>query len=168
MGLAVGLVALMRAFNLDLPRTGIVFAPRTVSSRSLVGTLITLVASIVPAIKATRIPPIAAVREGGLVDEAALAEDVRRLADRDRARGSGRSSYALLGHGVGAARGSSGSCSACSGSFIGIAMLAPRLVRPLAHLVGAPGGGDRRRRRAGSRARTRPATRPARPRLRRR
>src|SRR4029078_5608361 len=46
-GLAVGLVALMRALNLDLPRTGMVFAPRTVIVSLLVGTLITLIASVV-------------------------------------------------------------------------------------------------------------------------
>jgi putative ABC transport system permease protein len=137
-GLAVGLVALMRALNLDLPRTGMVFALRTVIVSLLVGTLITLIASIVPAIKATRIPPISAVREGGLVTKklspktfaASLIVTVLSLA---------AVSYALLGNGVGAAPRILGIVLGVLGLFIGIAMLAPRLVRPLAHLVGAPG-----------------------------
>jgi putative ABC transport system permease protein len=118
-GLAVGLVTLLRALNLDLPRTGLVFAPRTVVVSLLVGTLITLIASIVPAIKATRIPPIAAVREGGLV--------AKRLSRKTFA-----ASLILIALAAGSL------VYGVLGLFIGIAMLAPRLVRPLAHLVGAP------------------------------
>jgi putative ABC transport system permease protein len=137
-GLAMGLVALLRALNLDLPRTGLVFAPRTVIVSLVVGTLITLVASIVPAIKATRIPPISAVREGGLVTKklsrktfvAALIVSVLSLASV---------AYGLLGSGVGAAPRIAGLVLGVLGLFIGVAMLAPRLVRPIAHLVGAPG-----------------------------
>ena len=136
-GLAVGLVTLLRALNLDLPRTGLVFAPRTVVVSLLVGTLITLVASIVPAIKATRIPPIAAVREGGLV--------AKRLSRKTFAASlilialaAGSLVYGVLGPGLGAAPRIAGIVFGVLGLFIGIAMLAPRLVRPLAHLVGAP------------------------------
>ena len=136
-GLAVGLVALMRALNLDLPRTGMVFAPRTVVVSLLVGTLITLIASIVPAIKATRIPPISAVREGGIV--------AKRLSRKTFAASlilTGVSiaavSYGLLGSGLGAAPRIVGIVGGVLGLFIGIAMLAPRLVRPLAHFVGVP------------------------------
>ena len=62
--LAKGLSALMAAMSLDLPKAGTVFETRTVIVSMLLGTIVTLVASIAPAMKATRVPPIAAVREG--------------------------------------------------------------------------------------------------------
>ncbi len=43
------------------------------SSRSLVGTLVTLVAGLFPAIRATRVPPIAAVREGATMPRGRFA-----------------------------------------------------------------------------------------------
>ena len=49
---------------------------------------------------------------------------------------------------LGARSASSGSPLGALGLFIGIAAIAPRLVRPLAHVVGLPGRPPRRRRRA--------------------
>ena len=62
--LAKGLEALFRAIGLGLPDAEAVYAPRTVIVSLLVGTLITVIAGLFPAIRATRVPPIAAVREG--------------------------------------------------------------------------------------------------------
>ena len=62
--LAVGLNALFKALDLDLPTANMVFATRTIVVSLLVGTIITLIAGLFPAIRATRVPPIAAVREG--------------------------------------------------------------------------------------------------------
>ncbi|MCZ7588205.1 MAG: ABC transporter permease [Gaiella sp.] len=64
LALAKGLEALFRALNLELPLADTVFATRTIVVSLLVGTLITVVAGLFPAIRATRVPPIAAVREG--------------------------------------------------------------------------------------------------------
>ena len=63
LALALGLNALFKSLNLDLPQTDTVFATRTIVVSLLVGTLVTLVAGLFP-IRATRVPPIAAVREG--------------------------------------------------------------------------------------------------------
>jgi putative ABC transport system permease protein len=138
LALAVGLNELFEALNLDLPQTDTVFATRTIVVSLLVGTLVTLVAGLFPAIRATRVPPIAAVREGAtmprgrfarftpyiaaaIVALAVLALGYGTLADdiavSDR--------FALLGVGVLAL-------------FIGVAMLSSRLVRPLARVVGIP------------------------------
>ena len=46
---------------------GLVFATRTVVVSLIVGILVTLLASLRPAIRATRVPPIAAVREGSVL-----------------------------------------------------------------------------------------------------
>ncbi|MCW3064859.1 MAG: hypothetical protein JWN32_2031, partial [Solirubrobacterales bacterium] len=61
-GLAPGLKALLSAFGAGLPSTSLVFEARTAIVGVLVGTLVTLVASLAPALRATRIPPIAALQ----------------------------------------------------------------------------------------------------------
>ena len=138
LGLAVGLNELFIALNLDLPQTETVFATRTIIVSLLVGTVITLVAGLSPAFRATRVPPIAAVREGsklppstlsrfapyiaiGTVVLAVLALSYAMLAP-DVATGD---RFALLGVGVLAL-------------FIGVALLSSRLVVPLTRLVGWP------------------------------
>src|SRR5918995_1538062 len=147
LGLAVGLSELFVALNLDLPKTTTVFATRTVIVSLLVGTLVTVFAGLFPAVRATRVPPIAAVREGAtmprgrfarftpyiasvVVALAVLALAYGTLAD-DLATGD---RFLLLGLGVLAL-------------FIGVAMLSSRLVKPLAKVVGVParrlGGGAR-------------------------
>ena len=65
--LAKGLTALFRAVDLEMPQAAMVFQARTAVVAMLTGTLVTLVASVWPAVRATRIAPISAVREGGMV-----------------------------------------------------------------------------------------------------
>ncbi len=62
--LAKGLNALFTALGLSLPSTGTVFKPRTAIVAILVGVGVTVIASVVPALRATRIPPVSAMREG--------------------------------------------------------------------------------------------------------
>ncbi len=138
LGLAVGLSELFKALNLELPQTETVFATRTIVVSLLVGTLVTLVAGLFPAIRATRVPPIAAVREGATMPRGRFARFTPYIAaaivvlavlalgygtlDDDLAIGD---RFGLLGIGVLAL-------------FIGVAMLSSRLVRPLARVVGIP------------------------------
>jgi putative ABC transport system permease protein len=63
-GLARGLSALFSTLGFDLPEASSVYAWRTVIVSLLVGTLVTLLAGIAPALRATRVAPIAAVKEG--------------------------------------------------------------------------------------------------------
>ena len=65
-GLAVapGLDSLFKSFGADLPDQGTVLQSRTVIVSLLVGTLVTLAAGLFPALRATRVPPVAALREG--------------------------------------------------------------------------------------------------------
>ena len=62
--LAKGLFSLFDLVGFTLPNTGLVFETRTVIVALLAGILVTLIASLRPAIRATRVPPVAAVREG--------------------------------------------------------------------------------------------------------
>ncbi len=63
-GLAPALNGLFRAFGADLPDNGTVIEARTVIVSLGVGILITVLAGLIPALRATRVPPIAAMREG--------------------------------------------------------------------------------------------------------
>ena len=69
LGLALAKVLnrLFVAIGIDLPQGQTVFATRTVVVSLLVGTIVTLLASLRPARRATRVPPIAAVREGSVL-----------------------------------------------------------------------------------------------------
>ena len=73
LGLAKGLEALLDAVGVDLPASGTVLATRTIVVSLAVGILITLVASLRPALRATRVPAIAAVREGAVLPRSRLA-----------------------------------------------------------------------------------------------
>jgi putative ABC transport system permease protein len=64
LGLAKGLFSLFDAVGFTLPNNGLLFETRTVVVSLALGIVVTLIASFFPALRATRVPPIAAVREG--------------------------------------------------------------------------------------------------------
>ncbi len=134
--LAKGLASLFAALELDLPNSGTPVAMRTIVVSLLVGTLVTLLASIIPAVRATRIAPISAVREGAVVTKA-LSRRSFAIALALTGGSSAALVWALLGSGATGLR-ILATVLGVLGLFVGVAMLAPRLVRPLASLVGAP------------------------------
>ena len=140
LGLALAklLNALFVAIGIDLPQGSTVFATRTIIVSMLVGTLVTLFASIRPARRATRVPPIAAVREGSVLPKSRWAKygTVTSLTILVAAIalvclgafGSGIATaprLILLGAGV-------------LLLFFGVSMNAAKVVRPLANVLGAP------------------------------
>jgi putative ABC transport system permease protein len=62
--LAPALDQLFKAFGADLPDSGTVLQTRTIVVSLLVGTTVTVLAGLTPALRATRVPPLAAMREG--------------------------------------------------------------------------------------------------------
>ncbi|HEX7298716.1 MAG TPA: FtsX-like permease family protein [Solirubrobacteraceae bacterium] len=140
--LGIGTAALLRAlFKLvgaDLPSKGVVVESRTVIVTILVGTVVSLAASLSPAIRAMRVPPVEALREG--------AVPVARGAGRRLAVVAG----VLLAVGValmcvglfGSVKSDSAAISFMGGgaalTFLAVALLSPRLVRPLASFIGRP------------------------------
>ena len=137
-GLAVGLNELFKALDLELPTANMVYATRTVVVCLLVGTIITLIAGLFPAIRATRVPPIAAVREGFTLPKSRLSPFVPYIAI-----GVIGLALLLLGYSMFKDDLDTGSrlLSIAGGVillFIGVAMISSRLVRPLAALVGLP------------------------------
>jgi putative ABC transport system permease protein len=138
LGIYKGLNALFVALGTDLPKSGTVVATRTIVVSLLIGTLVTLVASILPALRATRVPPIAAVREGATLPAGRFAAHSAKLAV-----GVILASVAAISVGVFASVGTLGVVLLLGlgviSLFIGVALAAPRLVKPLARVVGWPG-----------------------------
>jgi putative ABC transport system permease protein len=73
LALAEGLSALISRAGVALPTSGLVFAPRTVGVSLAVGVAVAVVAGLFPALRATRVPPIAAVREGSVLPPSRFA-----------------------------------------------------------------------------------------------
>jgi putative ABC transport system permease protein len=63
-GLAPALDGLFKAFGADLPDNGTVLETRTIVVSLLVGVGVTVLAGLPSALRATRVPPLAAMREG--------------------------------------------------------------------------------------------------------
>jgi putative ABC transport system permease protein len=62
--LAPALDQLFKSFGADLPDSGTVVQTRTIVVSLLVGIGVTVLAGLLPALRATRVPPLAAMREG--------------------------------------------------------------------------------------------------------
>jgi putative ABC transport system permease protein len=136
-GIAKGMIALLSALGVDLPEASTVIATRTVTVSMIVGTSVTVLASVLPARRATRVPPIAAVREGSTLPPG-------RFAAHSSKSGLGVLLASLAALATGMFAGVAGVLMALLlvlgvlGLFMGIALLAPSLVKPLARVVGWP------------------------------
>jgi putative ABC transport system permease protein len=136
-GLAAGVIvaallkAMMAAFGFDIPAGGTVFTARTAVVALVVGIVVTVFAAVVPSLRASRIPPLAAIRDVA-VDTAGQSR--RRLISGGviTAIGVGAFVYGLSGAGIewvglGALA-----------TFVGVFMLGPLIARPGAKAIGAP------------------------------
>ncbi len=134
---ATGLNALFVAIGIDLPTTALVTKDRTIVASLAIGIVVTLVSSLVPALRATRVPPIAALQALEL--------------PRSRRRGLVYAGLAVLLGVVGLAMvlvGLFGGASGGTGAqllgagavavLLGVSLFSPRLVRPLASFAGRP------------------------------
>jgi putative ABC transport system permease protein len=135
---AKGIQAIFEAVGIDLPTTSPVIETRTVIVSLAIGLTVTLVSSLAPAWRSTRVPPLAALREGELPEArshgllfalgavavsliglvALLAGLFGDISDSGQAAG-------LMG--LGAVL-----------MMLGVSLFSPRLVRPLASITGIP------------------------------
>jgi len=134
--IAPALRGLLSSAGIDLPSTGTVIEARTIIVALAVGMIATLVSGFVPARRATQVEPVEAMRDAAtpgakrvsrrrlITSFAVVALGlVALLVGLFGAEGSGAA--ALLGLGVVVI-------------MLGVALLAPVLVRPLARFIGAP------------------------------
>jgi putative ABC transport system permease protein len=132
LGLAKLLEWFFRAINLELPLADTVFATRTIVLSVAVGTLITVVAGLFPAIRATRVPPIAAVREGFTLPKGRLSRYVPAIAGVVIAVALVALGYAMFVDDLGTAERLLSIAAGVLLLFVGVAMMSSKLVRPLA------------------------------------
>jgi putative ABC transport system permease protein len=133
---AKGITALFKSFGIDLPSQGTVLETRTVVVSLVVGTVVTVVAGLSPARRATRVPPLAALQQHvGLSGRAARGRT--GLASALTVSG-----IVLLALGLFVASGAAGVLGLMAigaiAIFIGVALLSNRLVPPLASAIGWP------------------------------
>jgi putative ABC transport system permease protein len=139
LALAKGLFALFSAVGFTLPNSGLLLKPRTIVVALVVGIVVTVLASLRPALRATRVPPIAAVREGSVLPPGRFA--------RFRGLGSGLLAivgFAALAYGLFGPNLSTTQILLFMGLgtlciFFGVALFSAQLVTPLATVIGAPG-----------------------------
>jgi putative ABC transport system permease protein len=139
LGIAKGLNALFAAIGVNFPAGGTVFATRTIVVSILVGVVVTLLASLRPAIKATRVPPIAAVREGAALPVSRLSRFGPAVSLAILAVGVLLLVYGIFGSGLTTASRLLALGFGTLILFVGVALNAKRAVRPLASVLGWPG-----------------------------
>jgi putative ABC transport system permease protein len=133
-GIAGLLKGLFDSFGFSLPAGGLAFQASTAVTCMLVGTIVTLVAGVFPAVKASRVAPIAALRENAV--EAARTSRLRAGAGATlTALGVAVVLTAVLGDG--------GSVLALAGlgavlTMVGVVVFGPVVARPAAAVVGWP------------------------------
>ena len=136
LGVAKGLNALFDAVGFGIPRSGLILAPRTIALAVGVGVGVTLIAALVPAVRAMRVPPVAAI--------ASSSADAGRT---HRASAIAAACFLLIGaaltaQGLFGSGPMGGTLETVAGGavlmFIGVALSARYLVRPLASVIGFP------------------------------
>lgn len=128
---AIGLQSLLKAGGIDLPAAGVVLKPRTFVASAIVGIGVTVLSSISPARRASRIAPMAALR-GGAEEHGGSLRRRSVVGAVVTAAGMAVLLWGLFGGGislvgVGAAL-----------VFVGVALLSPLAAIPMARVIGAP------------------------------
>jgi putative ABC transport system permease protein len=135
-GLAKGLNALFSAIGADLPKTGTVIKPRTLIVALVVGVGVTVVAGLSPALQATRVAPVEALREG--LTQKPRSRWAPYVAAVTTAIGALLLAYGMFASGIAIATRLATIGLGCLVLFIGVALLSQRIVKPLASTLGRP------------------------------
>ena len=149
LGAALGLVAglgfaqaintLFEALDIDLPTTSQVLLTRTVVVCLVVGILVTVAGALGPAVRATRVAPVEALRDASAPPRHTLwTRALPFVAGAVVLLGAGLVAAGLLSEGGDA---TTKLASAAGGSVVlilGIALISPRLVPRTARIIGAP------------------------------
>jgi putative ABC transport system permease protein len=137
LGVAKGINALFKAVGADIPTAGAALAPRTILVALIVGIGVAVLAAMAPALRATRVPPVAALQEGAVLPPSFVgrfssffAAAIAVLAVLALTRGlfaSDPTTLRLLFLGLGVI-----------GIFVAVAMMSKYIVRPVAGAIGWP------------------------------
>jgi putative ABC transport system permease protein len=134
-GFASALKGLFQALGIDLPATGTVIEPRTIIVGLILGTGLTTLAALIPALRATRIAPVTGLREGAVI---ATPKQRRRREAAGAVLSALGIGAMLLGLFEVLTPGAAWVGVGAGAVFIGTTLLSARLVTPLASVVGVP------------------------------
>ncbi|MBK9739970.1 MAG: ABC transporter permease [Actinobacteria bacterium] len=129
---AFGLEGLFRAIGADIPTEGLVLLPRTVIVGLLIGVLVTVVAALAPALRASRIPPMAALRD----DIALPARSLRLRAIAGGVLLLGGLAAMAAGASAGGASGSQLVGIGVVAALVGAIVVSPAIAGPLVRVLG--------------------------------
>jgi hypothetical protein len=135
--IAKAINALFESFGIDLPTTNLVLESRTVIVSLLVGVLVTVASSLVPALRSTRVPPIAALHAFSPPPTKRRRLVYLVLSALLGALGLAMVLIGLFGSGGAGARAGLMGGGAVAVIFA-VSLFSPRLVPPLAALAGWP------------------------------
>ncbi|MFP3966691.1 FtsX-like permease family protein [Actinomadura fulvescens] len=134
--IAIGLQGLFEALGADLPATSLEIRPRTIVVGLVVGVGVTVLASLAPALRATRVAPVAAVQEATMAAPA-------RVGPLRIITGALLSVAGLAALLVGLFADEAGNrlVTVATGAvviFLGVAVLSPLVARPMSRVLGWP------------------------------
>ncbi len=134
---AKGIDALFKSFGADLPQQGTVVQTRTIVIAMTVGVIVTLASGVFPARRATRVLPLAAIRED--VTRSTGNASRRRIVIALVVLVLG---FAVVLLGLFGSAGASATLSTLGGGaamiFVAVAMLSVVIIKPLASAIGKP------------------------------
>ncbi|MGD9701757.1 MAG: ABC transporter permease [Acidimicrobiia bacterium] len=128
---AGALKALLGAVGIDIPASGVVLRSRTVIIALVVGTMVTAISAVFPSLRASRVPPLAAIRDVA-IDQSGQSRRRLVLGAVETTAGLGGFVVGLTGSGllwvgIGALL-----------VFLGVFTLGPLIARPATRVLGAP------------------------------
>ncbi len=136
----IGLAMLLRvgldAVGFGVPEGNLILEPRTILVGMSVGVIVTLASAVIPARKAAKIPPIAAMRSEAVETSAPKSLRNRTIAGTTLGlAGATAIAVALLGETTGGLMLVAGGSLAV---FLGVTVLAPFFAKPIAAILGKP------------------------------
>jgi putative ABC transport system permease protein len=138
-GLAKLLGGVFASVGIELPSTGTVFGARTIIVSLVVGIVVTLLAGLGPALRATRVSPVTAMREGADIPAGRIGRRAPLFAAIAGALALGVLGLGLFGPGIDAEGRLALLAPGSLLLFIAVALISPRLVPRLASALGRPG-----------------------------
>ncbi len=133
-GLGYGLRALIESFGVELPNAGLVVTTSTIVAALVVGVVVTFLASVTPAIKGSRVAPLAALRENA-IDRSGASKWRAAFGALALGGGIALTITAVTNSGRGAlGRAGLGALA----TLVGAVALGPVVARPASALLGSP------------------------------
>jgi putative ABC transport system permease protein len=137
LGVAAGVNQVFQAAGFDIPRSGLILEPRTIVIALAVGIVVTVLSAVVPALRATRVPPMAALQEGAELPPSRFARFMPALAVVVAILGAGLIATGMYGPGSTIVRLGTIAFGAVL-VFVAVAIASRYFVGPLAAWLGWP------------------------------